>query len=93
MYTGGIGAAAIFSMQATMSASDTHCKSYFLSLSFVDQSQLSPSLAPLYLCGALGGRSLSPENKFSGIAPYDLWLCNARFVARLGHRLRKLLVV
>jgi len=51
LYTGGIGAAAIFSIQATMSRS--HSMSPFLSLSFVDQSQRSPSLAPFYLCRAL----------------------------------------
>jgi len=53
LYTGVIGAAAIFSMQATMPVSRTHSKSYLFSLSFVDQSQRSPSLAPLYLCRAL----------------------------------------
>jgi len=31
----------------------THSKSYFLPLSLADQSQRSPSLAPLYLCRTL----------------------------------------
>jgi len=43
------GAAASFSMQASVCLSRTHSKSYFLSLSVADQSQRSPSIAPLYL--------------------------------------------
>ena len=38
-YTGGIGAAAILSVQATMSLSHTQQVLFPLSLSFVDQSQ------------------------------------------------------
>ena len=45
---GGIGVAAIFSVQASMSVSLAHIAKRIFCLSLADESQRSPSLAPLY---------------------------------------------